>query len=358
MDSCAPANHFFRHYLLRGSIGSVKSWAPTGRALYDYFSFLQAHALSWDDVNRGEAKTLLAAYRDYCLRVANLARNTVRNRLLYVCEFYAFALRQQWIARLPFSYEARRGGRERGFLGHLRRGQHISARDVMPRAHQNLPKFLSAEQIKQLLAAATNLHHQMIIRLALGSGLRKGELATFPLAYIFNPDRGNDSRNVRIDLEPSDGNGIKTKGSRTRAIFVSRTLMRDLHQYVVHHRGERASLSKEPQRQLFLNQDGNPYSADGKSLDRIVRMIGQKAGFRVWTHMLRHTYATHALVALQRHREGNRLEPLVFLQKQLGHASPQSTLIYLHLIQELADQAVLAYDEELDELTRGSNGKA
>jgi integrase len=74
--------------------------------------------------------------------------------------------------------------------------------------------------------------------------------------------------------------------------------------------------------------------------------------------MLRHTYATHALVALQRHREGNRLEPLVFLQKQLGHASPQSTLIYLHLIQELADQAVLAYDEELDELTRGSNGKA
>jgi len=64
MESCGPANHFFRHYLLRGSIGSVKSWAPTGRALYDYFSFLQAHELSWDDVDRSEAKTLLAAYRD------------------------------------------------------------------------------------------------------------------------------------------------------------------------------------------------------------------------------------------------------------------------------------------------------
>jgi len=40
MDSCVPVNRFLRHYLLRGAIGSRKSWANTGRALYDYFSFL------------------------------------------------------------------------------------------------------------------------------------------------------------------------------------------------------------------------------------------------------------------------------------------------------------------------------
>jgi integrase/recombinase XerD len=43
MDSCIPVNRFLRHYLLRGAIGSRKSWANTGRALYDYFGFLQAH---------------------------------------------------------------------------------------------------------------------------------------------------------------------------------------------------------------------------------------------------------------------------------------------------------------------------
>jgi integrase/recombinase XerD len=357
MDSCVPANQFFRHYLLRGAIGSVKSWAQTSRALYDYFSFLQAHELSWEDVNRGEAKTLLAAYRDYCFRITKLARNTVRNRLLYVCEFYEFALRQQWVRRLPYAYEARSGIRGRGLLGHLHRGQHVFARDVMPRARQSLPKFLSAEQIKRLLAATTNPHHRMIIRFALGSGLRKQELATFPLSYIINPDRLSHSRNIRIDLDPSDGGGIKTKGSRGRAIFITRGLMRDLHQYVVHHRGERASLNKHSPKHLFLNQDGKPYSADGKSLDRIVRLIGQRADLAVWTHMLRHTYATHTLVVLQRNRAGNRLEPLVFLQKQLGHASPQSTLVYLHLVQELADQAVLAYDDEIDGLARGGNGQ-
>ncbi len=68
MESCVVANQFFRHYLLRGAIGSKKSWPSTGRALYDFFSFLQAHELEWRDVDRGEAKSLVAAYRDFCLR--------------------------------------------------------------------------------------------------------------------------------------------------------------------------------------------------------------------------------------------------------------------------------------------------
>ena len=357
MDSCVPANRFFRHYLLRGSIGSSKSWAPTGRALYDYFSFLQAHELSWNDVDRGEKKTLLAAYRDYCFRIAKLARSTVRQRLLYVCKFYEFALQEKWIARLPFAYEDRSGGRARGLLSHVHGGRHVSARDVMPRAHQSVPRFLSVEQVKRFLSVVVNPHHRMILRLALGSGLRKEELATFPLAYIFNPDRSK-ACNVRIHLDPRDGHGIKTKGGRERVIFITRSLMRDLHQYATHYRGERAVLSKEPQSTLFLNQDGKPFSADGKSLDRIVRLISQKAGLRVCTHMLRHTYATHTLVALQRNRAANRLEPLVFLQRQLGHASAETTLIYLHLINELADDAVLAYDRELDELAGGADGQA
>lgn len=56
MESCTPANRFFRYYLLRGAIGSKKSWFSAARALYDYFSFLQAHDLNWRDVDRGEQK--------------------------------------------------------------------------------------------------------------------------------------------------------------------------------------------------------------------------------------------------------------------------------------------------------------
>ena len=63
--------------------------------------------------------------------------------------------------------------------------------------------------------------------------------------------------------------------------------------------------------------------------------------------MLRHTYATHTLVMLQRNR--GSLDPLVFVQRQLGHSSIQTTMVYLHLVNELADDAVLAYDDELNE---------
>lgn len=57
-QSCIPANEFMRYYLSRGAIASNKSWPSTGRALYDYFSFLEANELDWRDVDRGEQRTL------------------------------------------------------------------------------------------------------------------------------------------------------------------------------------------------------------------------------------------------------------------------------------------------------------
>lgn len=356
MESCQPANQFLRHYLLRGAIGSRKSWASTGRALYDFFSFLQAHELHWTDVDRGEAKTLVAAYRDYCLEFSKLKRATVRNRLLYVCEFYAYAQRQGWVDKLPFGYDTRKVLKGPGFLAHADTGGGtMTVRDVMPRLHKNAPEFLTASQVRAVLAAAANPHHLTMLQLALGTGLRKEELATFPVAYVFDPERaGRQERNLRLRLDPRDGSGMKTKGDKVRDIYLSRCLMQTLHQYAIHHRGSRACLRQTPQRPLFLNQNGEPFGSDGKSLDRIVRLIGQKAGIRVWTHLLRHTYATHTLVAMQHHRDRNRIEPVVFLQRQLGHSSVQTTMVYLHLVDALAERAVLTYDDELDELMMGA----
>lgn len=349
MESCVPANDFLRHYLLRGAIGSTKSWPSTGRALYDLFSFLQAHDLNWRDVDRGEAKSIVAAYRDYCLVECKLALSTTRQRLHYICKFYEYAQTQGWVLRLPFSYEERTVKREIGFLAHVdASGGKAMANDVMPRAHRTLPKFLSMDEIKALLGAIENPHHRMMIRLGLQTGLRREEIATFPLAYIFDPDKTHRrERNIRIRLDPHDGHGMLTKGSKARDIYVSRSFLSDLHRYVVQVRGERSSLSPAKYKPLFLNQFGETFSNDGKGIERIVRNIGKKVGIKVYPHMLRHTYATQTLVALQRNR--GDVEPLVFVQRQLGHSSIQTTMVYLHLINELADSAVLAYDDELND---------
>jgi integrase/recombinase XerD len=129
----------------------------------------------------------------------------------YVCEFYSFAQRQRWIEALPFGYETRRVIKSAGLLAHLdASGGRASVRDVMPPAHKDWPRFLSGEQSRTLLAAATNPHHRMIIRLGLGSGLRKEELATFPRAYVFDPDRaGVRERNVRVNLDPMSATCVR-----------------------------------------------------------------------------------------------------------------------------------------------------
>lgn len=348
MESCVQANQFFRNYLLRGAIGSKRSWPSTGRALYDFFSFLQAHEIDWRDVDRGEAKSLVAAYRDYCLVTCELALNTTRQRLTYICKFYEFALKQAWVTRLPFDYEEHSVKRETSFLEHIdASGGKVLANDVMPRRHKALPKFLSMTEIKSLLAAVENPHHRMMMRLALHTGLRREEIAAFPLEYVFDPDKaGRTERNLRIRLDPFDGSGMVTKGSKPRDIYVSRKFMAELYRYASKIRGERSSLSKAPQKALLLNQSGASYG-DGKSLNRIISDTGKRAGIKVNTHMLRHTYATHTLVSLQRNRTRG-IDPLVFLQRQLGHSSIQTTMLYLHLVNEVADEAVLAYDDELN----------
>ncbi|MGR6500185.1 site-specific integrase (plasmid) [Pseudomonas aeruginosa] len=354
MESCVPANQFFRHYLLRGAIGSMRSWPSTGRALYDFFSFIQAHELDWRDVERGEAKSLVAAYRDYCLMVCHLAQNTTRQRLQYVCKFYDFALREGWVKRLPFTYEERNIRRKSGLLTHIdaSAGKGM-ANDVMPRKYKTLPKFLSMAEVKALLAASENPHHRMMMRLALHTGLRREEIAAFPLTYVFDPDKtGRTERNLLIRLDPFDGSGMVTKGSKPRLIRISRHFMADLYRYVTKMRGERALLDKQQQSALFLNQFGTPYGNEGKSLNRIINEAGKRAGIKVHTHMLRHTYATHTLVSLQRN-PASGVEPLVFVQRQLGHSSIQTTMVYLHLINEMADEAVLAYDDELNNLGGG-----
>lgn len=350
MESCTQANQFFRHYLLRGDIGSKESWPSTGRALYDFFSFLQAHDLDWRDVDRGEAKSLVAAYRDYCLVTCELAINTTRQRLTYICKFYEFALEKGWVKRLPFSREERTVKRETSFLQHVdASGGKGLVNDVMPRRHKSLPKFLSMSQAQSLMAATDNPHHRIMIQLALRTGLRRNELATFPTAYVFDPDKaGRTERNLRIRLDPFDGSGMETKGNKVRNIQISRKFMSELYRYVTKLRGERASLGRG-HNALLLNHLGEPYGNNGKSLNRIIVETGERVGIEVHAHMLRHTYATHTLVSLQRNPQQG-IDPLVYLQRQLGHSSIQTTMVYLHLVNEMADEAVLAYDDELNEM--------
>ncbi|WP_199052660.1 site-specific integrase [Aquitalea sp. ASV15] len=348
MRGVSEVNSFLRYYLVeRGRVGSNKTWLVVGQALYDYYGFLQAHDLRWDKVCLGESSSIIAAYRDYCLRTVKLSRNTVRQRLNYVCKFYEYAAQHKWISDVPFHLESVFRGAADNLFSHIdSSGGMTLAKDVMPKSQKLLPKLLSRDEIRLLLSVPCNRHHKMILRMGLHTGMRRQEIATFPVDYVFDPaTSGQTARNIQIWLDPNDGTGMQTKGSRPRNITISRNFMSDLWQYHVHVRGERARLSGQQHHALFLNQFGEPFAAGGKRLERIIREIGNLVGVDVHPHKLRHTYATYTLHALQGGKRS--FEPLVFLQQQLGHVSIQTTMIYAHLVDSLVDDAVLAFDEEI-----------
>lgn len=318
--------------------------------------------MAWDSTKTQRSKGGDWVSRDFVQSIVSccLKTSTTRQRLYYICEFYKFALSQGWIDRLPYTYEERLHKREIGFLAHTdASGGRATANDLMPRRHQPLTKFLSLTEIKAILASVENPHHRMVINLALRTGLRREELASFPLSCVFNPDKSQRARrNIQVYLDPFDGEGTMSKGSKPRKIHISCNLMDQLYHYATKIRGERASLSKSPQRALFLNKFGEAYRTDGKSLNRIISNAGKLIGINVHTHMLRHSYATHNLATLQQN-PANGLDPLVFLQRELGHSSIHTTMIYLHLVNEIADNAILAFDEELNSFTEVQHdGKA
>lgn len=105
----APANEFLRHHLLqRCRATSRKTWAIYAKSLSDYFGFLETHGLAWDCCELVGAPSTVALYRAYSLFVLNLSRNTVRQRLGLVYQFYRYAREQRWITHLPFPEEDRR----------------------------------------------------------------------------------------------------------------------------------------------------------------------------------------------------------------------------------------------------------
>ena len=76
-DECMPlqpAQNFLLHALLEsGSTRSKLTWEAVGRRLYDYFAFLNANGLSWDQTDAPVGASPLIRYRDWSAGELRLA---------------------------------------------------------------------------------------------------------------------------------------------------------------------------------------------------------------------------------------------------------------------------------------------
>lgn len=175
-----------------------------------------------------------------------------------------------------------------------------------PKLPQKLPKALGPAQIEMLLqvvkATEYPQRNETIIRLFLDTGLRLSELINLNLGDV--------------DLVQGIAIVRQGKGAKDRHVPLGAKMCLRLHRYI---RDSHQPLPGE--RALFVTRFGSRFSTDG--LRRLFRTLDARLPYHLHPHMLRHTFATEYL------RAGGNLE---YLRRIMGHASIETTQIYLHVV--------------------------
>lgn len=173
---------------------------------------------------------------------------------------------------------------------------------------EKLPVILSRQEIWAMLHKAQLLKHKILIGLLYGCGLRCHEVRGIELKHL--------------DFDRHLLHVVQSKGNKDRYVPLSHHLVRGIRKYIT---------AERPVRFLFEGT-GNPEGKgfDGRYSQRgvqwAVKTVARQAGIlkEVHTHTLRHTYATHLL------EDGVNI---LTVQKMMGHAGIESTMVYLHVCQ-------------------------
>jgi len=188
---------------------------------------------------------------------------------------------------------------------------------VRPKKSKKLPHVLSQQDVITLIARCKNLKHRTIIAMLYSSGFRISELLQLKLKHI-NLER----RQIFIQ---------DSKGRKDRYVPLAESIIPLLQNYI---------LTYQPQFYVIEGQPGMPYSSSSvrKFLKKYALQNNIKA--RVTPHVLRHSYATHLI------ENGVGIR---HIQSLLGHAKPETTMIYTHIarkdlldIKSPLDQAIEA----------------
>jgi len=343
------ATDFLIYYcIVRGRVESKNSWAVYGQAIYDYLSFLDSSGKCYSDFLFNKHHSIIAAYRDWSLRVVNLSPNTVNLRLRVIVKFYEHLMRCGYIEYLPFDLEEVRVPRvSESHTRSIKKTQVITSPNIFLKSRNNNEAFRYLDRLQVERLIKSTVKHSTIntmVRLALQTGLRRSELISFPIGYVFDPsDAPSDANVFKVKLEASE---MRLKGNRSRTIFISSLLMKRLWHYRIYDRPKsRSELGELSDQPLFLTKFGEPYSEKTTVFNYVLR---RRLGISAGAHILRHTYATYTLYELTMRK--TVLDPLLYVRDRLGHASVTTTEKYLHSISELEIEVMERFDYELDRL--------
>jgi integrase/recombinase XerD len=182
-----------------------------------------------------------------------------------------------------------------------------------------LPAVLSFDEVRRILASATNLKHKALLTLVYSSGLRVSESVKIKSVDIIR-----DKMRLRV---------TQAKGGKDRFTVLSARCLELLEKYWRAYR---------PQKWLFPGRNhAEPLST--RACQHAFELALKKSGIgkTCGIHTLRHSFATHTL------ETGGGIFQL---QKLLGHKHLKTTLVYVHLQEEkiVIRSPLDIYAEQLD----------
>ena len=164
---------------------------------------------------------------------------------------------------------------------------------------KKLPVVLSQDEVSRLLSVTENLKHRALMMVIYSGGLRVSEATGLRPSDI-------DSDRMRIR--------VHGKGKKERDTLLSQAALKILRAYFMRYR---------PLTWLFEGQRRGE-RIHTRTVQKVIRRAAAKAGINktATAHTLRHSFATHLLESGV---------DLFHIQRLLGHATPRTTTIYLHV---------------------------
>ncbi|MDQ3879570.1 MAG: tyrosine-type recombinase/integrase [Chloroflexota bacterium] len=186
------------------------------------------------------------------------------------------------------------------FYTQLGLGRPVVRREELP---ASAPRALSEEQQRRLLRMAErrSARDRAIVVVLLYTGLRLAELVAL------------DVDDVRVSARKGLVVVRSGKGDAYREVPLNALVRQVLEEWL----GERQARAAEGERALFVGRGGRRLSK--RSVDDVVRRLGQDAGVTLSAHVLRHTFLTRMV------RQGS---DLVLVAELAGHRRLETTRRY------------------------------
>jgi integrase len=210
-----------------------------------------------------------------------------------------------------------------------------------PKPRSSEMKCLSAHEAAALLELAKTTPHHVLLSVALGTGMRRGEL----LALKFS-DFAADGKAIYVQrsLEQTRGGNLRFKEPKTRRgkrrIDLPASLVDTLRRHKANQARQRLLLGSEYRDAdlVFCRGDGSPIPPD--NITGFFRQFAVTAGHPgLRFHDLRHTHAT---ILLQKN------VPAKVVSERLGHSSIAVTLdCYSHVLPTMQDDAARCLNDAL-----------